>query len=193
MREADEAIRADAARLAAAVGEPLSDDGAEDGPGGPLVRQLPGESARVVATDVVPAAISLATRNAESLGLADRFDARVGSLFEPVRPAEVGSFDLILANPPYVSDVEYERCPPNVRDHEPSTSLRGGVEGLDVIRPLVAGATKWLRPAGALAIEMQFDQSKSVVDLFVEAGFLEVEVRRDVEGHERVVVGRLPA
>ena len=193
MREADEAIRADAARLAAAVGEPLSDDGAEDGSGSPLVRQLPGESARVVATDVVPAAISLATRNAESLGLADRFDARVGSLFEPVRPAEVGSFDLILANPPYVSDVEYERCPPNVRDHEPSTSLRGGVEGLDVIRPLVAGATKWLRPAGALVIEMQFDQSKSVVDLFGEAGFLEVEVRRDVEGHERVVVGRLPA
>ena len=193
MREADEAIRADAARLAAAVGETLDDDAAEDRPGSPLVRQLPGESARVVATDVVPAAISLATRNAESLGLADRFDARVGSLFEPVHPAEVGSFDLVLANPPYVSDVEYERCPPNVRDHEPSTSLRGGVEGLDVIRPLVAGATKWLRPAGALAIEMQFDQSKSVVDLFGEAGFLEVEVRRDVEGHERVVVGRLPA
>ena len=143
MREADEAIRADAARLAASVGEKLGNELPEDQAGEPLVRQLPGESARVVATDVVPAAISLATRNAESLGLADRFDARVGSLFEPAVPAEAGSFDLVFANPPYVSDLEYERCPPNVRDHEPSTSLRGGIDGLDVIRPLVEGSRTW--------------------------------------------------
>ena len=193
MREADEVIRADAARLAAAVGETLGDDHEDVQTSSPLVRQLPGESARIVATDLVPAAISLAIRNAESLGLADRFDARVGSLFEPVAAAEQGSFDLVMANPPYISDVEYARCPPNVRDHEPSTSLRGGADGLDVIRPLVAGAAAWLRPDGALVIEMQFDQSGPVVDLFTKAGFVEVEVRRDVEGHERVVVGRLPA
>jgi release factor glutamine methyltransferase len=140
----------------------------------------------------VPAAVSLATRNAESLGLADRYEARVGSLFEPVAPSEAGSFDLVFANPPYVSDVEYDRCPPNVRDHEPSTSLRGGVEGLDVIRPLVADAPRWLRAGGALAIEMQFDQGERVVPLFEDAGFRDIEVRQDVEGHERVVVGRLP-
>ena len=192
MREADEAIRADAARLAASVGESLGDGMPEQEGGEPLVRQLPGESARVVATDVVPAAISLAIRNAESLGLADRFDARVGSLFEPLRPVEEGAFDLVLANPPYVSDAEYERCPPNVRDHEPSTSLRGGVDGLDVIRPLVATSTRWLRPAGALAVEMQFDQGEPVAALFRKAGFQEIEVRRDVDGHERVVMGRLP-
>ncbi|MBC03819.1 MAG: protein-(glutamine-N5) methyltransferase, release factor-specific [Phycisphaerae bacterium] len=192
MREADDAIRADARRLAAAVGETIGDESPEDGAGESLVRQLPGESARVLATDLVPAAVSLATRNAESLGLADRYEARVGSLFEPVAPTEAGSFDLVFANPPYVSDVEYDRCPPNVRDHEPSTSLRGGVDGLDVIRPLVADAPRWLRAGGALAIEMQFDQGERVVPLFEDAGFRDIAVRQDVEGHERVVVGRLP-
>lgn len=189
MREADEAIRADAVRLAAAVGEKVDPDGSEES----LVRELPGESSRVVATDVVAAAISLARRNAEGMGLADRFEARIGSLFEPLQPGERGTFDLILANPPYVSDVEFERCPANVKDHEPATSLRGGADGLDVIRPLVAESPRWLRPGGTLALEVQFDQGARVTGLLKESGFVDVEVRRDGEGHERVVVGTLPA
>lgn len=189
MREADEAIRADAVRLAAAVGEKVDGEGSEES----LVRELPGESARVVATDVVPAAIALARRNAEGLGLADRFEARIGSLYDPLQPNERGSFDLIVANPPYVSDVEFERCPPNVRDHEPATSLRGGADGLDVIRPLVAESPRWLRAGGSLAIEIQFDQGGRVSDLLDASGFIGVEIRRDGEGHERVVVGELSA
>lgn len=191
MREADAAIRADAKRLAASVGEDLTETSTPEADDTPLVRQLPGETARVVAADLVPAAVSLAVRNAESMGLAGRFDARAGSLFEPLHPSEAGSFDLVVANPPYVSDVEFERCPPNVKDHEPSIALRGGVDGLDVVRPLVADSPAWLRPGGVLAIEMQFDQSDPVVELFKNAGFVGVEIRRDVEDHERVVVGRL--
>jgi release factor glutamine methyltransferase len=191
MREADAAIRADAKRLAASVGENLTETSTPEADDTPLVRQLPGETARVVAADLVPAAVSLAVRNAESMGLAGRFDARAGSLFEPLHPSEAGSFDLVVANPPYVSDLEFERCPPNVRDHEPSIALRGGVDGLDVVRPLVADSPAWLVAGGVLAIEIQFDQSDPVVELFKNAGFVEVEIRRDVEDHERVVVGRL--
>ena len=144
MREADEAILSDVARLAAAVGETIDADSSEVGDSEAVVRTLPGERATVVATDIVPAAVALATRNAEAHGLGDRFDARVGSLFDPVAEGEAGGFDLVLSNPPYVSDVEWEKCPPNVRDHEPATALRGGrPAGRGRGRPAEA---RWLPP-----------------------------------------------
>ena len=191
MREADEAILSDVARLAAAVGETIDADSSEVGDSEAVVRTLPGERATVVATDIVPAAVALATRNAEAHGLGDRFDARVGSLFDPVAEGEAGGFDLVLSNPPYVSDVEWEKCPPNVRDHEPATALRGGPDGLAVVGPLVEGAVGRLRPGGSLLVEMQYDQASAVKTLFAEHGFVDVEVRRDMDGHERVVAGRL--
>ncbi|MEE2972208.1 MAG: peptide chain release factor N(5)-glutamine methyltransferase, partial [Planctomycetota bacterium] len=196
MREVDEAILADVERLSAAM------DGASDAPDDapepagepsePVIGTLPGESASVVATDLVPAAVALATRNAAAMTLGDRFDARVGSLYEPLREAERGSFDLILANPPYISDAEFARSPLNVREHEPATALRGGVDGLDVMRPLVADAPRWLRPGGVLAVEAQYDQADAVRGLMETAGFREISVRRDLDDHERVIVGRLP-
>ena len=83
------------------------------------------------------------------------------------------------------------RCPPNVREHEPATALRGGKDGLDVIRRVVEDAPEWLVPGGVLAIEMQYDQASAVQGLFAAAGFEEIEVHQDVDELDRVVSGRL--
>ena len=193
MREADQAILADVARLAAAVGEKVDQDGAEGGGSEPILGILPGESARVIASDLVPAAVALAQRNASSLGLSDRFETRIGSLYESLKPSEEGMFDLILSNPPYVSDAEYERCPPNVRLHEPATALRGGVDGLDLVRPLISEASRWLRSGGFFVIEVQFDQASKVSSLMEAAGFANCSIHRDSDDHERVVSGLFEA
>ncbi|MAC19725.1 MAG: protein-(glutamine-N5) methyltransferase, release factor-specific [Phycisphaerae bacterium] len=189
MREADQAILADVARLAAAVGEKVDSDDPPGAGAEPILGTLPGESARVVASDLVPAAIALAQRNAAALGLADRFETRIGSLYEPLKPSEAGIFDLILTNPPYVSDAEYQRCPPNVRLHEPASALRGGADGLDLVRPLIAEAPRWLRSGGFLAIEIQFDQASEVARLMESAGFADCAIHRDSDDHERVLSG----
>ena len=194
MREVDEAILADVARLSAAMN--ASADSSEDSPDSDeaastsVIGTLPGESAVVVATDVVPAAVALATRNAAAMTLGDRFDARVGSLYEPLHATEQGTFDLILANPPYISDAEFKRSPLNVRNHEPASALRGGVDGLDLMRPLVAEAPRWLREGGFLAVEAQYDQADAVRGLMEAAGFRDITVRRDLDDHERVIAGR---
>ena len=159
----------------------------------PVASGQPGSirTASVVATELVNDAVELARRNAARHLHADRIDVRQGSLYDPVTPEERSSFDLIISNPPYISDAEFERCPPNVREHEPATALRGGKDGLDVIRRVVEDAPEWLVPGGVLAIEMQYDQASAVQGLFAAAGFEEIEVHQDVDELDRVVSGRL--
>ena len=191
LREADEAVRADVARLvAAAGGDPAAVGGESDDADRAEIAVLPGERATVLATELVPAAAGLAGRNIAAHGLGDRAEVRVGSLYEPLHERDKASFDLIVSNPPYVSDAEYAACPPNVKDHEPATALRGGPDGLDVVRPLVAEATQWLRPGGAIALEVQYDQAATVARLLEDSGFGDVRIRRDFEDHERVVSGK---
>lgn len=145
--------------------------------------------ARVVATDLVAAAVDLATRNAERHGVRERLDFRVGDLFEPLREDEAGSFDLLLGNPPYISDAEFAACAPNVRDHEPPTALRGGPDGLRVVEPLVRGADRWLRPGGRLLVEIAASQGASARRLVESCDALRfVSVERDHEGLDRVLV-----
>lgn len=190
LREADEAIRADVARLVAASGAEVEDAGTETEDAAEIAT-LPGEMATLLATELVPAAAGLAGRNIAAHGLGDRAEVRVGSLYEPLAEREAGAFDLVISNPPYISDPEYAACPRNVRDHEPATALRGGPDGLEVVRPLVAGAGRWLRPQGVIALEIQYDQGDAVRHLLEQAGFGDVQVRRDFEDHDRVVSGRL--
>lgn len=219
MQEAEQAARAELVRLSSALGAAGGTGGNEGEPDGavgmehdPAIDEsianepssnaeegepvAAGESgsflhASVVATELVNEAVELARRNAARHLHADRIDVRQGSLYDPVTPEERSSFDLIISNPPYISDVEFERCPPNVRDHEPATALRGGKDGLDVIRRVIEEAPVWLAPGGVLAIEMQYDQASAVRSLFGAAGFGDIEVHQDVDELDRVVSGRL--
>ncbi len=149
---------------------------------------------RIVATDLVPEAIALAKGNAQRLGVDRWIEFLEGDLDAPLAGRGLeGAVDVLCANPPYISDAEWAEVPKNVRDFEPATALRGGVDGLAVIRRIVAVAPNWLRPGGALVVEVAASQGASVALAATVAGFTGVRVVKDLEGHDRVIVARTAA
>ena len=106
--------------------------------------------ARVDAVDVSPDALEVAARNVARHGVGDRLRLLQGDVFEPVGAAR---YDLIVSNPPYVSDAEMDALPVEYR-HEPDLALRAGRDGLDVVRRILAGAAARLEPWGALFVEV---------------------------------------
>lgn len=139
----------------------------------------------VTAVDVSPDALELARRNGDAAGL-------VVEWVESDLLAELGGrrFDLIVSNPPYISDAELETLEPGVRDFEPRLALAAG-DGLEVIRRVVQDAPAALRPGGRLALECGMGQAPAVADALRAAGFDDIEVRLDFAGVERFVTGRL--
>jgi release factor glutamine methyltransferase len=145
--------------------------------------------ARVTATDISPAALELARRNADELHMAQRIQCLQGSLFEPVAGHR---FDLVVSNPPYVAESQRAALPPEL-PHEPPEALFAGPDGTDVLRPLVAGVGEVLAPGGALAVELSPEQAPRVADWCREQGLLDVTERRDLAGRVRVVTAALEA
>jgi len=106
--------------------------------------------ARVDAVDVSPQALEVARRNVARHGVGDRVQLFQGDVYEPLGDAR---YDLIVANPPYVSDEEMRALPPEYL-HEPDLALRAGTDGLDVVRRILAGVPRHLEPDGALFVEV---------------------------------------
>ena len=136
----------------------------------------------VLATDVSADALDVARANATRLGL-----AAAVTFFEGDLLAGTGQVDAVLSNPPYVAEADRATLAPEITRHEPPGALFAGEDGLDVIRRLVPAAAE----AGArlLAIELGEGQADAVAQLMRGAGFDAVQVRRDLSGIERVVVG----
>lgn len=139
----------------------------------------------VAAVDLSPAALGVARKNGEALGLA--VDWRLGDLCAPF---ENERFDVIVSNPPYVSQTEYEALSPLVRDHEPPMALLAGPEGLDLYTRLIPQAAALLRPGGWLCLEIGSAQAQQVQALCRAAGLTDVALARDLSGLARVVCGR---
>jgi release factor glutamine methyltransferase len=125
-----------------------------------LAKNLPGS--RIVATDISEAALAVAKRNAVMHGVADRIDFRLGPLLEPLGS---GRFGYIVSNPPYIPDHEWPDVARNVKDYEPVTALRGGPDGLDVLRPLIAGAPAYLNRPGQIVFEIAAAARQAALDL----------------------------
>jgi release factor glutamine methyltransferase len=151
-----------------------------------VARERP--TACVIGSDISRPALAVARDNAVRLGAFNVafFEADLFALPEAVRPRR---FDLVTANPPYISDGEEPELPVDVRKFEPHDALFGGPDGLDVIRRIVHDAPAHLDEGGVLAVEVAAGQAPAVADLFRDAGFTAIETRRDYGGHERVVSG----
>jgi len=106
--------------------------------------------ATVDAVDISPHALEVARRNVAKHGVGDRVQLLQGDVFAPVSGRR---YDLIVANPPYVSDDEMQALPQEYR-HEPDLALRAGSDGLDVVRRILAGADEHLAPQGVLFVEV---------------------------------------
>ena len=141
-----------------------------------------------VAADVSGEALAVARDNALRLG-AYNVAFRQGDLFAAVDPSV--RFDLVTANPPYIADGEMSALQPEIRDYEPRLALSGGPDGLDIVRRIAAGARAHLADGGRLVLEVGFGEAPAAATLLADAGFAQIEVRRDYARIERVVSGVL--
>lgn len=139
--------------------------------------------ARVVATDVSEDAVAVARANASRHAL--EVEVLHGDLFSPMPDELRGRVDLIVSNPPYVTEAEYADLPEEVRA-EPLEALVGGTE---VHRRLAKEGPAWLRQGGWLLMEIGAAQADEV-EAIVSEGFGEVEVLPDLAGKPRIVRGR---
>jgi len=140
-------------------------------------------TARVLATDISAEAVELARTNAVRLGL--DMEVLCGDVVQPLRRELAGTVDVLVSNPPYVTEEEYESLPEEVKA-EPYWALVGGT---DVHRRLAEAAVEWLRPGGWLVVEIGADQGPMVRAIFKQH-LARVEVLPDLAGRERIVRGR---
>ena len=144
----------------------------------------------VSAADTSAAALEVARANAARLGLGDRVRFTAGTL------SEGESFDLVLANLPYVAERDWPSLQPEVTRWEPGEALLAGPDGLDAYRAFIPACGRAFAPNAAItstavAVEVGEGQAPAVAALMRAAGFGEIEMRRDLAGIERVVLGRV--
>ncbi len=142
--------------------------------------------ARALATDISPAALEVARRNAQRHGVLDRMMLVQSDCFSNLDAQQ--TFSLILSNPPYIADRDLETLQREVRKHEPQAALKGGEDGLSVIRRLLLEASRFLRSGGTLVFEIGFGQSEAVKQLIEPHAWNLIEIRQDLQGIPRAVI-----
>ena len=143
----------------------------------------------VIALEAAARAVTLARENVAALGLSARVRVEVSELFSALGATLA---DVIVCNPPYLPTGLIATLAPEVSQYDPRGALDGGVDGLRVIRRIVAEAPQRLLSGGALVLETAGgDQARAVVALMEKASFTGVQTRRDLAGVERFVAGRI--
>ncbi len=145
--------------------------------------------ADIIATDISDAALNVAVRNVEKYQLGERIRLLCGDLFEPIIPyLDVGKFDLIVCNPPYVSTPEFEALDQNIKEYEPKLALSAGVDGQGIYRRIIEKAEQFLKADAGLMLEIGYSQGQAVRELLEEAGcFGEIALEKDFHDNDRVV------
>ncbi len=150
-----------------------------------LAREL--QRARVTATDLSRSALAVARRNATRHGVADRVSCHDARGLD----GQPGPYDLIVSNPPYVSEPEMARLAPEIARYEPAAALCGGPDGLDPARELMPAAVARLRVGGWLVLEIGAGQDVAVADLVARQPKLSLlDIREDLQGIPRAAVMR---
>ena len=141
----------------------------------------------IVATDISDIAIKTARENAKVHGLEEQITFLKGSLFEPVRE-RIGTFNLVISNPPYIPIEDFRDIQPEVRDFEPRISLNGGKEGLKFYRQILSQIGRYLAKDGWVILELGKGQAEKVTRLIELTGeFNPTSIVKDFSGIERVV------
>lgn len=153
-----------------------------------------GIAAGAVGLDVSSEALLQAAANRAAAGLGEEeveFRLVEADVWSGVGREE--RFDAVVSNPPYVTDAEMEELPAQITEHEPRVALSGGADGLDVVRTIVEKAAGYLRPGGALFLEIGAEQGDAVRSLLENHGaWWNVKVLVDLAGRDRFVVARVP-
>ncbi len=156
-----------------------------------LASELPRGRSEVWLTDLSADALEVARANLAGLGLING-DVRVvqGSWFAALPGELKQSFDLIVSNPPYIA-VNDSSIEASVRMYEPHLALFAGDNGLDAYREIISQAGEWLTAEGWLVLEIGHQQAEAVRELLTNNSFKQIEIRRDLSGHERIAMARI--
>ena len=148
--------------------------------------------ASVVAVDISGPALEVACRNAARNRVSDRIKFVRADVFLPLDGArELGRFDLVVSNPPYIVDSHLASLEPDVREFEPRIAIAGGADGLDFFRRIASGLRSHLRAGGMVVLEVGDGQDNAVRTILADAGMRPADVINDLDGIARVVTARL--
>ncbi len=155
-----------------------------------LAKNLPG--ARIVATDISADALDVARDNAKRLELGDRIEFiqgdLLGALSDHPKAGHSKSLDFLVSNPPYIPDDEWEDVEPNVKDYEPTLALRGGMDGLALVRPILSEAPALVKPEGLVLVEVADSRAKEALEIARKAPRVaQADILQDSDGLNRVV------
>ena len=154
-----------------------------------LATELP--QAQIVATEISPAALAIARRNASRNGVFNAIRFLEGDLFSALAEDLENYFDLIISNPPYIPRDQVSKLDAEVSRWEPRAALDGGVDGLDFYRRIAEQAPGYLRQRGAVAVEIGAAMGAVVSALFRNrAAYGNTQVHQDYSGRDRVVLAR---
>ena len=143
---------------------------------------------RVIGVDASPDALELARANGRATGL--EVEWLLGDLAAPLADA---SLDLLVSNPPYLTEAEWTGLEAGVREWEPALALHSGADGLDATRRLLADAPRVVRPGGWIALEIDVNRAGEVAGLARGGGWRDVVVERDLFGRERYLLAQRSA
>jgi len=146
-----------------------------------LLSEIP--QATGMATDLSPNALTVAQKNAQSLGLSDRMAWIQSDWFDSVE----GQFDIIVSNPPYIAHDVIPTLDKDVRNYDPILALDGGEEGLNPYQVILPQAKHYLKQGGIIALEHGYDQCGRIKRLIENAGFSDCQAYQDLGGHDRVL------
>jgi release factor glutamine methyltransferase len=155
-----------------------------------LAQELPLDHTTVWMTDASPDALDVARANAAGLGRAAASLRIAQGDWYAALPANLrGVVDVVVSNPPYIASNDPE-TQPDVVTHEPHEALFAGDDGLAALRVVVSESCEWLRPGGALVVEIGHQQGAAVRAMCEAASLRDIAVLRDHAGHERIVTAR---
>lgn len=140
---------------------------------------------RAVGADLSQEALKVAKRNERVAEQTEGMEWLCTNMFEKVE----GQFDCIVSNPPYIATAVIETLAEEVKNHEPLSALDGKEDGLYFYRILASQAGKYLNPGGMLYLEIGYNQGETVSELLKENGFLNVQIKKDLAGLDRVCFG----
>ena len=145
---------------------------------------------RLVAVDISASALEICRKNIAINRLSSRaICVQADATCSP--PLSMGQFDMIVSNPPYIASGEIPGLDRSVRDYEPIWALDGGEDGLRFYKAIIKYWKSILRPGGFLVFEVGESQAKEVSEMLMSAGFSRTATRKDTQGIDRVVIGKM--
>ena len=144
-----------------------------------LAKQM--KNIQIKATDISKKALRIARQNAELNNVS--IDFIQSDIFENIK----GKYDIIVSNPPYISQNEYDKLAPEILDYEPEIALLANDEGLSYYKKILANSKDYLTDIGKIYFEIGYDQAEKIKEIAKENGFDKVNVFKDLNGFDRIV------